>query len=92
MKSVGSLAPAVIADLLRGQPLSQHKIDFAWRVAVGSALARATDVVLRDDGTLDVRASSQHWRREVDRSRGLITTRLATLLGNGVVRQIRVDA
>ncbi len=80
----------VVADILRRQPLSRHKVDFAWRVAVGPGLARATSVTLLADGTLEVQPTTPHWRREVDRCRGLIKTRLDALLGRDVVRVISV--
>lgn len=82
----------VVADILQRQPRSRHKVDFAWRVAVGPGLARATSVTLLADGTLEVQPKSPHWRREVERSQGLIRRRLGSLLGPDVVRSIRVAA
>lgn len=82
--------PAVLARLLRQQPVSDAKVTFAWRAAVGRAVDRATKVSLRRDGTLEVRASDQHWRREIARSASLIVDRLAGLLGGEVVKRIDV--
>ena len=82
--------PAVLTRLLQQQPPSDAKVTFAWRAAVGRAVDRATTVSLRRDGTLEVRASDQHWRREIARSATLIVDRLAGLLGGEVVKRIDV--
>jgi hypothetical protein len=88
MRSLGSLASTIVADALRRQPVSRGKIEFAWRMAVGGTIFRATTIALLDDGTLRVAAASPHWRREVVRSITLIEERLKTYLGNDVVRRI----
>ena len=82
--------PAVLARLLQQQPASDAKVTFAWRAAVGRAVERATKVSLRRGGTLEVRASDEHWRREVARSAPLIVDRLAGLLGGEIVKRIDV--
>ncbi len=82
--------PAVLARLLRQQPLSDAKVIFAWRAAVGRAVDRATTVSLRRNGTLEVRTSDQHWRREIARSAPLIVDRLAGLLGGEAVKRIDI--
>jgi hypothetical protein len=81
--------PEALAQILRKAPLTGDKVAFAWRTAVGSALADATTAVLRDD-VLHVHARSPHWQREVERSAGLIRSRMDALLGTGVVRAIEV--
>ena len=65
---------------------------FAWRAAVGDAVNRASTIALADDGTLAVRATDQHWRREIQRSSPMIIARLQTLLGDARVERIAVDA
>jgi hypothetical protein len=65
---------------------------FAWRVAVGPAVDRATRVSLRDDGVLEVVASDANWKREVQRSAALVSARLVRLLGEGVVKKIVVKS
>lgn len=84
-------APTVVAKLLQRQPLSHGKVAFAWRTAVGPAVARATVVTLRD-GTIEVLASGEHWRREIARSADLIVGRVAALLGRDVVQRLSVTA
>ena len=84
------MTPAALEAVLRRAPLTPDKVAFAWRVTVGPAVDRATTVNLRD-ATLYVRAKDPVWRCEVERSLGLIRTRLASLLGDRVVRNIVVD-
>lgn len=80
---------SAVEDVLRRAPLTREKVAFAWRVTVGRALDRATTVELRN-AILYVRAKDPAWRREVERSAGLIRTRLVTLLGNEAVRSLEV--
>ena len=79
--------PDALAEILRKAPLSEEKIAFAWRAAVGAAMDRGTTVSL-NRGVLRVRAESVAWRREVTRSETLIRARLDSLLGRGVIRSI----
>ena len=91
MDSPGHLLPAALEHLLRTQPLSAGKVDFAWRVAVGPAIQRATTVTLRLDGVLEVKAADVHWEDEVRRLSGVIVARLQRLLGPDVVHALRVE-
>jgi hypothetical protein len=91
MVPVQQCVPDVLAEMLRRQPTSAAKVAFAWRVAVGAALDRATTVALGHSGELRVVTSDSHWRREIERSAGLIVARLERLLGSGVVRCLVVD-
>ena len=90
MLSTRQLAPRVVGELLRGQPLSPAKVRFAWRTTVGSSMAQATSVTLDANGTLLVRADGEHWRRETARSAGVIARRLGDLLGKQVVKRVTV--
>jgi hypothetical protein len=81
--------PQALAEILRKAPMSDEKIAFAWRAAVGAAMDRGTAITLQD-GVLRVRAENDAWRREVARSEALICARLDALLGRGVVRSIAV--
>jgi predicted nucleic acid-binding Zn ribbon protein len=81
--------PRVLAEVLRKAPLCPEKVDFAWRAAVGPALARITKVSLAADGVLHVASSEPHWTTEVRRSSKLIMARLDGLLGVGTVKKIR---
>ena len=81
--------PEALAAVLRATPLTADKIDFAWRTVVGPAVARATTVAL-DGHTLHVEAQDAAWRREVERSAGVICGKLKPLLGADVVRGLDV--
>ena len=89
MRPLSQALPGALADLLRNAPLSDGKVDFAWRAAVGSAVERVTAVRL-DGHVLIVEAGSAQWAREIRRSSGVILTRLQTLLGHDVVERIMV--
>lgn len=78
-----------LASVLRKAPLSDDKVAFAWRTAVGASVARATSVRL-DGYTLRVRVKDAQWQREIERSAALIRARLDALLGAGVVRGLDV--
>jgi predicted nucleic acid-binding Zn ribbon protein len=84
------LIPGVLARIVRPAPLCDEKVAFAWRLAVGPALARVTTVRLDPNAVLKVAAPTEHWRREVRRSSAVILARLEPLLGPDVVR--RIDA
>ena len=81
--------PDALAAILRKAPLTEDKVAFAWRSAVGAAMDRGTSVTLQGD-VLRVVAREPAWGREVERSEALIHARLDSLLGRGVVRAIEV--
>lgn len=89
MIPVQTIVPAVLAAIVRKAPLTEEKVGFAWRTAVGPAVAGATSVVL-DGTTLRVCARERAWQREIERSAATIRTRLDDLLGSGVVRYLDV--
>jgi hypothetical protein len=80
-----------LRSLLSTQPNSAAKIAFAWSIAAGPALARASRLEWTDKGTLTVHASSEHWRRELQRARPVLAERLDQLLGAGVVARIVIQ-
>ena len=89
MRPLSQAVPGAIADLLRSTPLSDGKVAFAWKVAVGAAMERATAIKL--EGTvLIVETSNEQWGREIKRSTGVILSRLGTLLGRDTVTEIKV--
>ena len=89
MRSISLIVPAALRELLRAAPLSDGKVTFAWKAAVGPALERATDVKL-EAGTLIVETAGPQWTREVRRSSGVILARIKTLLGDGTVQRLEV--
>ena len=75
------IIPGILAQVIRPAPLCQEKVEFAWRVSVGPVLSRATAARLDERGVLVVTAQDAQWRREVERSIGIIRSRLEALLG-----------
>ena len=80
--------PAVLAEVIRKAPLTDEKVAFAWRLAVGPAVGKATTVRLSSSGTLHVSAEAPAWIDAVRKSSGLIRSRLAHFLGDEAIRQI----
>jgi hypothetical protein len=89
MRPITHAVPGAIADLLRGAPLSDGKVRFAWITAVGPALERVTTVRLERD-TLVVHTASLQWAREIRRSTSVILSRLQSLLGKDTVTSLSV--
>ena len=91
MLPVQTIAPRVLAELIRRQPASQGRTEFAWAVAVGPALARVTTVELRNNNMI-VSARDTQWARELERARGTILPRLQQLLGTDAVKGLYINA
>ena len=89
MIQVHRFMPAALADIMRRAPLTDDKMAFAWRAAVGPAVHRVTTIELRQR-VLHVCARDASWQREIERSAMVIRARLDALLGPGVVRAIEV--
>jgi predicted nucleic acid-binding Zn ribbon protein len=85
------LIPSVLANVLKNAPLCPEKVEFAWRIAVGPAVARVTRIALDDHGALHVTSSDPPWLAEVRRSSKLILARLATMLGPDTVKRINAS-
>ena len=83
--------PQVVAEVIRKAPLTDEKVAFAWRLAVGPAVDKSTQVRLAEDGTLYVRAESQAWIDSIRASIGLIRSRLAHFLGDNAVKRISYE-
>jgi Dna[CI] antecedent DciA-like protein len=81
MVPLPGIAARVAAEIIRHQPPSQARTEFAWGIAVGAALARASTVELAN-GVLHVRARDARWSREIERNRDVILERLRNLLGD----------
>ena len=89
MQSIAHAIPGALADILRAAPLSQGKVDFAWKAAVGPAMGRGTTAKL-DGHILTIDAATPAWAREIKRSSHIILSRMQTLLGGDVVRRLDV--
>src|SRR5688500_19239676 len=79
-------ATSALAEMLARQPMSPGKLQFAWRAAVGPALARAATLDWRE-GRVVVHMSSPGWTREIQRSRPMILDRPRMLLGKDAVKR-----
>jgi len=88
MDSLRDVAFGALTVLLRQGPLSQGKLEVAWRTAVGGALCNATAVRLREGGLVEATATDQRWHRELKRSSAMILDRLNALLGAGAVTRL----
>ena len=80
MIPVQNFSSGVLAEIVRRQPASKDRTNFAWQLAVGQALARATTVELKD-GVLTVRAVDRRWIREIERARDSVVEKMQHLLG-----------
>jgi predicted nucleic acid-binding Zn ribbon protein len=89
MQQITQALPGALAALLRDVPLSDGKVAFAWKTAVGSSVDRASSVKL-EGRVLLVDVADQHWAREIVRSSSVILRRLQTLLGSDVLSRIEV--
>ena len=89
MIPVHQIMPQALAVVLREAPLTSDKIAFAWRTAVGPAVERVTTIELKGQ-ILHVQTRDAAWRREIERSAGIVCRKLKTLLGDDVVRGLEV--
>ena len=89
MRPLSHVVPGALMHLLQHAPLSDGKVAFAWRAAVGPALERVTAVKL-EGAALIVETTSAEWAREIKRSSGVILPRLQALLGKDTVTSILV--
>jgi hypothetical protein len=87
MISLQNFSSGVLAEIVRRQPASKDRTNFAWQLAVGQALARVTTVEL-SDGVLNVRAVDRRWIREIERARDSVMEKMQTLLGKDEVVRI----
>ena len=89
MQPLGMGMPGALVELLRGSPLSDGKVTFAWKAAVGAAFERVTNVKL-ERGVLLVETASAQWSKEVMRSSPVILRRMQSLLGADVIDRIEI--
>jgi hypothetical protein len=89
MQSLTYAIPGALVELLRGAPISDGKVTFAWKAAVGPAIDRVTHVKL-ERRVLLVETVNAQWGKEVMRASPVILKRLRSLLGNETVERIEV--
>jgi hypothetical protein len=91
MEPLRTASTRALQTLLNDQPVTAAKVAFAWQVAAGPAIARATTTAWVGDGVLRVRARDAAWRREVAAARPIIAERVKQLLGADVVKRIEIE-
>jgi len=91
VESLDRTAASALRLALANQPLTRAKVEFAWRIAAGPALARATSIGWSADHRLTVRTQSEAWRREVVRARPLILERIGRLIGEDAVKSCVIE-
>ena len=89
MRALSHGIPSALIALLRDAPISNGKVGFAWRAAVGPAVERATKVKL-EQRVLIVETTSPQWSREINRSSPVILQRLQDFLGADAIERIEV--
>ena len=89
MQPIGQILPRALAQIVREAPMSRGKVDFAWKSAVGTAMARASNVLL-ENGVLLVEAQTAQWGAAIMRASPMILSRLRGMLGPEAVREIRL--
>jgi hypothetical protein len=88
MHPIHSLSTGVLAEIVRRQPESKERTNFAWQLAVGPAIARATTVFL-DNGELTIGAADPRWIREIERARDIVLLKMQSLLGTDQVSRLK---
>ena len=88
MIQANKVLPAIVAEVIRKAPLTDDKVAFAWRLAVGPAVGKSTTVRLGSNGTLYVKADAPAWNDAIGKSLGLIRSRLAHYLGDDAIQRI----
>jgi len=91
MLPIQSFSTAILTDIIRRQPESKERTRFAWEMAVGHALARATTVELIG-GVLTVRCVDRRWAPELTRARDVVLRRLQELLGQEAVVRLTISS
>jgi hypothetical protein len=90
MDAIHTVVPRALTELFRHGPMSQGKLEVAWRIAVGDALSRVSTVKLQEDGSVEVHPADLRWCKELKRSSTMILGRLNTLLGTNAVSRLVV--
>jgi predicted nucleic acid-binding Zn ribbon protein len=87
MVPLQSFSSGVLAEIVRRQPASKERTNFAWQLAVGQVLARATTVELCDR-VLTVRAVDKRWIQEINRARASVMQKMQQILGPDQITRI----
>lgn len=91
MEPLSTTARFTLRRILDAQPATAAKVSFAWAIAAGPAMARATQHEWRADGVFVVRARTEAWVKELRHARPLLAARLTDLLGPDTVKQFVIE-
>ena len=89
MLPIQQFSSGVLAEIIRRQPPSPERANFAWQIAVGPAIARTTTIDLVDGVILDP-ARDAHGARAVERAATTILPRMQHLLGAQAISALKV--
>ena len=81
---VQRVLPGVLIELVRRQPNTPAKVDFAWRTSAGPAIARASRAALGDTGVLTITVVDPQWQHEIQHALPVLRPRLERLLGDAL--------
>ncbi len=81
MVPTSSLVSGAVTQLLAAQPHSKGKVEAAWHLAVGRAMARLTAPVRDAGGVVYVEARDSGVAEQLDVHRRVIEARLRDILG-----------
>jgi hypothetical protein len=76
-----SLVSGAVTQLIAAQPHSKGKVEAAWHLAVGGALARLSAPVRDSGGVVYVEARDSRVAEQLDVHRRVIEARLRDVLG-----------
>jgi hypothetical protein len=82
--AVQGVLPGVLIELVRRQPTTQAKVDFAWRTSVGPAMARVSRAALGERGAVTIHVDDPRWQREIQHALPTLRPRLERLLGDAL--------
>jgi hypothetical protein len=89
MRPLSQALSGALAELLRGVPNCDGKVEVAWKAAVGPAVERVSSVRL-DHGVLFVDVPDSNWDREISRSTPIILARMRAFLGRDSVSALQI--
>lgn len=81
MVPTSSLVPGAVTQLIASQPHSKGKVEAAWHLAVGGAMARLSAPLRDASGIVYVQARSPGVADQLELHRRVIEARLREVLG-----------
>ncbi len=88
-RALGDAIEELVTTIGIAAPLRRFSVLTSWERIVGEQVAKVATAERIDDGVLIVRVASAPWRAELTMRRGDILGKIAAVVGEGVVRDIR---